>query len=240
MFNLALIDDTIKIEAAQLGLDTVTALTYNINAKYSNRILPNVGLCFSHFDYSSISEGHLRNGDGCTYYKVTFRLVVFRPFKGEVLMGKIMSSDEHGIRITLGFFEDIYVSSEWLPQPSAYDQHEVAWFWLGEPEEETLYEDPHLSTADQRWYFEKERPIRFVIEGDEFNEPVPKGPKDWKNTPPQADATQSGGVEVPKVKTSAEIPLYKVNVSSAFFSRASRPSLLIFFQFTRLPWQVKD
>lgn len=214
MFNLAIIDDTIKIEAAQLGLDTVTALTYNINAKYSNRILPNVGLCFSHFDYSSISEGHLTNGDGCTYYKVTFRIVVFRPFKGEVLTGKIMSSDEYGIRISMGFFDDIFVSKPWLPRPSEYDVTEAAWFWLGEPEDDSLWDEPHNSTPEQRYYFDKQKPVRFVIEGDEFNEPVPKGPKDWKDAAAQAAANQVGGAEIAKVNTANEVPFFKINVSS--------------------------
>ncbi len=30
--------------------------------------------------------------------KVEFRLIVFRPFKGEVIVGKIVGSDPHGIR----------------------------------------------------------------------------------------------------------------------------------------------
>lgn len=33
-----------------------------------------------------------------TSLSATFRLVVFRPFAGEVLVGKIMGSDEVGIR----------------------------------------------------------------------------------------------------------------------------------------------
>jgi hypothetical protein len=34
----------------------------------------------------------------CLHTPATFRLVVFRPFAGEVLVGKIMGSDEIGIR----------------------------------------------------------------------------------------------------------------------------------------------
>ena len=44
--------------------------------------------------------------------KVEFRLVVFRPFKGEVITGKISSSSEGGIRVALDFFDDVQVPME--------------------------------------------------------------------------------------------------------------------------------
>jgi hypothetical protein len=69
---------------------------------------------------------------------VVFRLVVFRPFASEVIVGKVKSSDEDGIRrasiaflesterpdnslppVTVGFFDDIYIPTAYLPQPSA-------------------------------------------------------------------------------------------------------------------------
>lgn len=37
-------------------------------------------------------------GDGGLWHSVKARLVVFRPFVGEILVGKVMSSDEKGIR----------------------------------------------------------------------------------------------------------------------------------------------
>ncbi|UZJ56169.1 hypothetical protein CBS101457_005489 [Exobasidium rhododendri] len=212
MFNLAIIDDTVRLEAAQLGIDTITALTYNINAKYSNRILPNVGLCVSHYDYVEISEGHLRNGDGCTYYKVTFRLVVFRPFKGEVLSGRVKSCDEEGIRITLGFFDDIHVPGYALMSPSAYDHSKAEWFYVWEPEDERLWNDPLLSREDERLYIEKGEPVRFAIEGDEFNEPEPPGPSTWGKNAIKANA-QNGVSEISEVESATKIAPFRIKAS---------------------------
>jgi DNA-directed RNA polymerase III subunit RPC8 len=59
---------------------------------------------------------------------VEFRLVMFRPFKGEIIMGKISSSGEWGIKgsltlhampcspnlVRLDFFEDIHVPPSML------------------------------------------------------------------------------------------------------------------------------
>lgn len=229
MFNLAVIDDTIKLEACQLGSDTVSALTYNINAKYSNRILPNVGLCISHFDFSSISEGHLKNGDGCTYYKATFRLIVFRPFKGEILVGKVKSCDEDGVRITLGFFDDIYVSRDALPMPSGYDHTEAAWFWVGNPDDDSVYDDALLSAKEQRFYFDKNEPVRFLVDGDEYNEPEPPGPSTWgKNA--LKTGTGQGGADIKDVESATRVAPYKVKVSErngmAHFSLRSASPLV--------------
>lgn len=212
MFNLAVIDDTVKIQADQLGTDTISALTYNINAKYSNRILPDVGLCISHFDYLTISEGHLTNGDGCTYYKVTFRLIVFRPFKGEILTGKVKSCDEDGIRITLDFFEDIHVPRDGLPAPSGYDHSEAAWFWVGDTDDETFWDDPLLSAKEQRYYFDKNETVRFLVDGDEFREPEPPGPSTWGKNAIKSSSSQTAGGDINTVESARQIAPYRIKV----------------------------
>jgi hypothetical protein len=71
-------------------------------------------------------------------FSVVFRMVVFRPFSGEVILGKVKSSDEDGIRrmfscgfysslltyphnlllVSVGFFDDIYIPLSYLPTPT--------------------------------------------------------------------------------------------------------------------------
>ena len=96
------------------------ALINEINTIYANKVLHDVGLCVAVFDLVEVGEGKVRYGDGCLWYKrlcvptirsthptysgdlssfvVTFRMVVFRPFVSEVLLVKVKSSDEDGIR----------------------------------------------------------------------------------------------------------------------------------------------
>jgi len=47
-----------------------------------------------------------------------FRMTVFRPFVGEVLTGRIMAATHRGIRISLEFFDDIFIPGH-LIFPSA-------------------------------------------------------------------------------------------------------------------------
>ena len=80
------------------------------------KVIQKVGLCICVYDILTASEGYIGHGTGIANVNgkvpyqicrsipnlqgriVEFRLVVFRPFKGEVLVGKISSSTEHGIK----------------------------------------------------------------------------------------------------------------------------------------------
>jgi len=65
-------------------------------------------------------------------------MVVFRPFVSEVIIAKVKSSDEEGIRrafpvsfhgpqrtlisflpVSVNFFDDLYIPAAYLPQPTA-------------------------------------------------------------------------------------------------------------------------
>lgn len=47
---------------------------------------------------------------------VEFRMIVFRPFKGEVMLARIRSSTPAGINLRTDFFDDIFIPYEELPQ----------------------------------------------------------------------------------------------------------------------------
>ncbi|KAL9940640.1 hypothetical protein V8E36_000128 [Tilletia maclaganii] len=181
MFRLAEIEDTIRIEPANMGKDRVQALTDEINRKYANMVLQGVGLCIFLFDFVTASEGKVRWGDGCLYHHCTFRMLLFRPFIGEVLQGRIKSSDEDGIRISLEFFDDIYVPSHLMPDISAFDHHERAWFWVYQPppDPETgefpagRITDPYSTDPQDRLYLHANEQIRFAVEEEFFNDPEP-------------------------------------------------------------------
>ena len=131
-------------------------------------MLQDVGLCICAHDIMDASEGRVRWGDGCLYYTVLFRLVVFRPFNNEVLVGRISSSSSDAIRVSMGFFDDIFILPHLLPSPCAFDYQEQAWFWLLDPASDAHVADPLLSAPEERMYLDIGETIRFAIESDEF------------------------------------------------------------------------
>jgi len=61
--------DTIAILPANFGIAPEQALIAEINKKYANRVLHDVGLCICVFDLVEAGEGRVRYGDGCLWYK---------------------------------------------------------------------------------------------------------------------------------------------------------------------------
>jgi SHS2 domain found in N terminus of Rpb7p/Rpc25p/MJ0397 len=59
------------VHPAQFGIPTEQALISEINKKYANRVLHDVGLCICVFDLVEVGEGKVRYGDGFLWYKGT-------------------------------------------------------------------------------------------------------------------------------------------------------------------------
>ncbi|KAJ6581103.1 polymerase III polypeptide H [Mycena capillaripes] len=171
MFQLAILKDTVAVHPSDFGGPQEQAITAELNKKYANRILHNVGLCICVFDITEAGEGKVRYGDGFLWYKVIFRMVIFRPFTSEVLLAKVMSSDHNGIRLTLGFFDDIYIPVTYLPLPNAFDPNERAHFWL--PNSELKQNELLDSPTVERMWIDKGEVVRVRVEADEFYDDEP-------------------------------------------------------------------
>jgi DNA-directed RNA polymerase III subunit RPC8 len=169
MFCVEVITDTIKVQAADLHSgSTLATIHQEIDTIYPNRILMDVGLVVGRYDTASSSSsssdnlyssnkdstrqaqhaqkrfitklGHGSCQGSCSHFRVTFALIVFRPFVGEVLIGTIVDSYESGITVSLGFFSAIYVPVYWMLNPSVYDNG--VWVWL------PTYDDDNNNDAD--------------------------------------------------------------------------------------------
>jgi DNA-directed RNA polymerase III subunit RPC8 len=108
--------DVIPIAPADLGKEHAHAIQDGIHSKYSDRVLHEVGLCVCLWDLLSVSEGLINAGDSRVFVDgegwsggasrlradgrraVTFRMVVFRPFKGEILQATIFRINKDGIQ----------------------------------------------------------------------------------------------------------------------------------------------
>ncbi|KAJ6624907.1 polymerase III polypeptide H [Mycena sp. CBHHK59/15] len=171
MFNLAILKDTVAVHPSDFGGPQERALITELNKKYANRILHDVGLCICVFDITEAGEGKVRYGDGFLWYKVVFRMVIFRPFQSEVLLAKVMSSDQNGVRLSLDFFDDVYVPVHYLPQPNAFDPNERAHFWL--PNSELKQSELLDSPTVERMWIDKGEVVRVRVESDEFYDDEP-------------------------------------------------------------------
>lgn len=94
----------------------------------------------------------------------------------------------------MGFFDDIFLPSELLPSPRAFDHEEKAWFWIGayEPDDPSA-QDPLSVPKEDRFYMDKGEIVRFRVEGDQFYDAEP-GPPIIKEANGEAEEETSEGV----------------------------------------------
>jgi len=66
------VQDTTAIHPANFGIPPEQAIIAELNKKYANRVLHDLGLCICVFDLTEVGEGKVRYGDGCLWYKGVF------------------------------------------------------------------------------------------------------------------------------------------------------------------------
>ena len=79
-----------------------------------------------------LGDPYLYPGEGASVQSVKFRLVIFKPFIGEILAGRILSSNKDGLKVSMDFFSDIFVPGSLLQEPSEYDPATGLWKWCYE------------------------------------------------------------------------------------------------------------
>lgn len=137
MFVLTTVVDTIRIPPNMLSMPTMAAVHSEMDRRYPNRVLMDVGLVISRYgNCLRIGDGICVNGDGGAHHECLVKLVVFRPFVEEVCLGKIVKSTADGIQVSIGFFEDIFIPPYWMLRPSHYDATSGLWVWTPNYDEE--------------------------------------------------------------------------------------------------------
>lgn len=161
MFILTKIADLVQVAPNDFKKLSSEAIQDNINAKYSNKIIQKIGLCICLWDILWTSEGLIGHGDGFANINVEFRMVVFRPFQGEVLVARIGHQMPEGINLRIPFFHDIFVPANELPEGSEYSTEDGLWVW---------------KVDDQVLYFDENEMVRFSVLAEEWHDQAPNGP----------------------------------------------------------------
>lgn len=166
MFVLASLKDNVRVPPWQFHLPLEQAIAQELNRKLANKVMLNTGLCITLYNITQLDDSFIFPGDGAAHTKVNFQYVVFRPFVDEILVGKIKSCSREGVSVSLGFFDDIIISSEALQHPSRFDETEQVWVWeyLTDQGKHDLFMDPGEE-------------IRFRVIDESFVDTTPTAPE---------------------------------------------------------------
>ncbi|RMD39692.1 hypothetical protein DV735_g5416, partial [Chaetothyriales sp. CBS 134920] len=99
MFILTTISDLVALPPHSLYKRDMDNLSERLNSKYANHVIPRVGLCICLYDILNYSDGLVGAGTGNVNVNVEFRMIVFRPFKGEILTGVIKRCTREGLEL---------------------------------------------------------------------------------------------------------------------------------------------
>merc|ERR1712130_662083 len=164
MFELVTMEDNVKLEPHLFDKDMADATKQQLNRKLANRIFHKAGLCICLYDILKIGDSLILPGDGACRTFVKFRYIVFRPFLNEVIVGKVRSCTKDGLRISLDFFDDIFVPVQNIRQRNKFELEngKPKWIWYYEDEDE------ETSSETERFEIEIGDRIRFRVK-DEYS-----------------------------------------------------------------------
>ena len=206
------IADLVQIAPQDFRKGSMVAIRDNLNVKYSNKIIQKIGLCICIYDVLWTSEGLIGHGDGlvnisgtsCTdkyiFFNiipldinpaiiVEFRIVVFRPFKNEIIFAKITESTPAGLHLRTDFFTDIFVPFEKLPDKCVYEPNEKLWVWQvptsGDDDEEASESQTGEEKESQyeSMYFDNHEMVRVQVVDEEWHDLSPDGPVEAPEEP---------------------------------------------------------
>ncbi|KAF8567389.1 hypothetical protein P879_01712 [Paragonimus westermani] len=180
MFILAQLKDTVVIQPKFFGSDFKDVIEQELNTRFANKLVYKVGLCISLWDIVQVEESFISDVDGAYHVSVTFRFACFRPSIDEVLLGTVKSCSKSGIRVSLNFFDDVYIPADKMRHPSRFDYEQDCWIW------EYAYEG---ETAELR--IDKQDTIRFRVIEEIWRDPNPDGEKNPVESGPDASATSA-------------------------------------------------
>eukprot|EP01006_Ploeotia_vitrea_P039291 TRINITY_DN66328_c1_g1_i1.p1 TRINITY_DN66328_c1_g1~~TRINITY_DN66328_c1_g1_i1.p1 ORF type:complete len:227 (+),score=17.25 TRINITY_DN66328_c1_g1_i1:33-683(+) len=135
MFVSIELTDYISLPPSSFTKDYEECVIDELNSKYTDRVLPNIGLCIAVNDLLSVGDAMVHPGDGSVWTQVRFREIVFRPSPNEVLVGRIAGSSPEGIQVSLGFFSEIHIPQNLMQNTSFYDPRQKLWFWSSEADD---------------------------------------------------------------------------------------------------------
>ena len=132
MFVIVSMEDKLRTSPEDFQRPSKEVLIEQIEKKYANKVIPDVGLFIKWLDFRSIGDPYVYPAEGAAHQITLFRMITFRPFIGEVLTGEIIKCSSEGVFVSLLFFEDILIPPHFLPQTTEFNASIASWIWRHE------------------------------------------------------------------------------------------------------------
>jgi len=102
MFYLIEVEDYIRVEPKLFGLPTMESVEQQLKETYADFYDREIGKVIAIIDVLEVGEGVIIPGDGATYYRSRFKLLVWKPELQELVYGNISEITNFGAFMDLG------------------------------------------------------------------------------------------------------------------------------------------
>jgi DNA-directed RNA polymerase subunit E' len=102
MYSVVTVRDIVRIPPKEFGEPITKAALMHLRKSSENVLDRDVGLMIAVIDIDDIGQGRLMPGDGATYHSVQYRVLVFKPIRGELIEGNVVELMDFGAFIRMG------------------------------------------------------------------------------------------------------------------------------------------
>ncbi|KAL1924608.1 uncharacterized protein VTP21DRAFT_4262 [Calcarisporiella thermophila] len=141
MFFVKTLFHTIQLHPSYFGPDMAAFINKELHANVEGTCSGRFGYIISVINVIEMSRGKVLHGSGLAEFRVTYRAIVFKPFKGEVVDGIVTTVNKMGFFAEVGPLQ-VFVSSHLIPQDMKFDPHSNPPCYASEDQE--IKKDVHV------------------------------------------------------------------------------------------------
>ncbi|MHA1784406.1 MAG: DNA-directed RNA polymerase [Candidatus Helarchaeota archaeon] len=107
MFKLITVSTTVRIPPNRFGEDIEIVAKDILRHEYEDKIFTRLGYVISIGNILDIEDGKIIPGDGATFYRIHFEVLVLKPDLNEIIHGEIVEIVDFGVFIQLGCMDGL-------------------------------------------------------------------------------------------------------------------------------------
>jgi DNA-directed RNA polymerase subunit E' len=124
MFKLLVLEDTIRIPPEKFSEPLKQAGHEQLKMKYEGMVDDELGYVVAVTNIEVSSTGKIIPGDGATYHKASFSLLIFYPKIQEVVEGEVVEIADFGAFIRIGPIDALLHVSQLMDDFISYDERQ--------------------------------------------------------------------------------------------------------------------
>jgi DNA-directed RNA polymerase subunit E' len=102
IYSIVTVSDIVRIPPNEFDKPMEEAAITHLRKGSENVLDRDIGLMIAVIGIDEIKQGRLMPGDGATYHQVTYRVLVFKPVRGELIEGNVVELMDFGAFVRMG------------------------------------------------------------------------------------------------------------------------------------------